>query len=874
MSKKKKRGPPEQQLPSAAMVPPTRADDEVEGEAPAPAPPSPPPAAPPPAEPGDDEDAPGPALSKGHARALGNALARVSLLARGIRAITRLFGSKQGTDEDAPDAWDRALDWFALHGAPIALLALTLFLGIGVYGRLFYGEIAGDDLTFHFAESGRIADCIRAGDWDWWNPSANGGYASAYYYQVIPQLSSAVPTAIFGHHLFWFQLSNWLPLVLAPAAAYRGMRMMGASTWEALAAAFCVAFMNGESRWGSGAAGSFHVGLYTQTWALSAFPLALGYGARWIDKGEKLAPAIAWGAFVTMCHPFAAISLGFALVLAAVAKPFLSLTDQLFILIGEAIQPQTPKKRPRDPADRFVYDLATRWKTLPGWKRLEGWSFLRVAILGPLMLLCVMPIWLPLLADYSGFGGFPHRVADEIGPGFTDLAKWHFGGKVLDFMDPNLHKTRMPVLTYMLVPVVLFARGPYMRWLLVPATFYVLCLGIGPHLGTTQDDLLPMVRFLGALQTVLALAIGAGFVAMCRFIWRLFDKSALAYGVQTVILAGAIALGLIVAIPGSYALGSLVRVMPEFEGQHRDELMQIAHYLETAPPGRKQVGQGAENHWWNLLTFIYGRTNSLLQMGGGGLQASPNYDYLWSQRDHTKNAWLYDAPYLVFARQNADKMPGGETLLVPKQKKVFFDDPNVFWPKMHVGEVDGNFELRRLPSPGLVSPVQVIGVMPPGPRKGEPGHDAALLWLRGDGPVVDQVLAYDGYGPAGDVPHGRTIKSWHQMSGGSDPDIVAEVEVDQPTTFLVRESWHPRWHAYIDGEEVPVRRMTPDFPAVDVPAGTHELSLRFERPWWMWLAWFVWPGVSLLAWFGVKKLNARNRPSESQVPAARVVKKK
>src|SRR3984885_4367534 len=159
-----------------------------------------------------------------------------------------------------PDAWDLIGAWIAKHGALPGLLAITIAV-FCFHFHVFTGESAGDDLSFHFAESARIADCIRNLDFDWWNPSANGGFASAYYYQVIPQLASALPAAIFGHHLFFFQLSIVLPLVLAPAAAYRGMRLMGASPWQATAAAFCVGFMNGESRGGSGHAGTFHGGL-------------------------------------------------------------------------------------------------------------------------------------------------------------------------------------------------------------------------------------------------------------------------------------------------------------------------------------------------------------------------------------------------------------------------------------------------------------------------------------------------------------------------------------------------------------------------------------------------------------------------------------
>ena len=99
------------------------------------------------------------------------------------------------------------------------------------------------------------------------------------------------------------------------------------------------------------------------------------------------------------------------------------------------------------------------------------------------------------------------------------------------------------------------------------------------------------------------------------------------------------------------------------------------------------------------------------------------------------------------------------------------------------------------------------------------------------------------------------------MSPGDSADIVADVEVNSPTTFLVRESWHPRWHAFIDGDEVPVRRMTPDFPAVDVPPGKHEISMRFERPWWVWACWLVWPLTAIGAWLLSKQMARRFPPS-------------
>ena len=717
----------------------------------------------------------------------------------------------------APDAWDRTGAWFIEHGAVYAVYAVTLGIFI-IHAHIFTGETAGDDLSFHFAESARIADCLRHFDFDLWNPSANGGYASAYYYQVVPQLASALPAAIFGHHLFWFQLSVVLPHVIAPVATYRGMRLLGATPWQSAVAAFCVAFMNGESRWGAGNAGTFQVGLYTQTWALCVFPLALGHCARWLQQGTNLAAAIAWGAFVFLCHPFAGVTLGLAVLAAWLAQPVLWLFDQLFAALAPLLRGTS------------LDAMAERWEHPP--KRVMGTELWRGAILAVLLAITWLPVILPLLIDREGFGGFPHRVSDEVGPGFKGLWGWFKAGKILDWINPKDGHRRVALLTFSLPVFIVFARSSFYRWLWAPALVFALLLGLGPHMGKIGDDLFPPVRALGALQTVAAMGIGAGVILVGKKLWELAGKLDDSYWARTGIAAGAAALVVLVAVPGTWALTARVRVLEDASSSHPKELFEINKALGKLPQGRKQGGPGAENHWWNLLPYAYEKVPSAIQMGGGGLQASPNYDFLWwMQHDYVKTAWIYDAPYVVFQTSVGSKVPEGEQLAKTE-----------------------NYEIRKLPSPGLVSPVQVTGTLPPGYRHDQPGHKAALDWIRSDQPMKDEMLAYVG-SPQGlmDAPAGHTLRAWRQDSPGDDADIVAEVEVEKPTTFVVRESWHPRWHGYVDGNEVPVRRITPDFPAVDVPAGKHVIEMRFERPWWLLASWLAWPLLSLGAWFVLRK---------------------
>lgn len=727
------------------------------------------------------------------------------------------------------------------HGALPALGLVTLGMML-LYAHVFRGEPVGDDLTFHMAESARIADCLRAGDFDLWNPSGNAGFASAYYYQVVPQLASAIPAAVFGHHLFFFELSVILPLVLAPAAAYRGMRLLGATPWQAALAALAIGFTNGESRWGTGNAGTFNVGLYTQTWALALFPIALGHAVRWATGAKGLVSAIAWGAFVFLCHPFAGVSLAIALVAGWVAQLVLVGIDQMLAKIAQGMVAD-PSRSTRSAVKAA---LGERWRNPPPW-RWEPWlgEFGRLAILGGCLLVAWMPIWLPLLIDYDGFGGFPHRVNDEVGPGFKVLLKWYAYGTILDYARPV-------VLTWTLPLVALFARPRFMRWLWAPAVFYAVLLGLGPHLGKISDDLFPPVRFLGAMQVVSSLAIGAGMLWLGKQIWDVPEGSALhrpiraalsavmparrqawahdvplQYAVRTTIAAIAAAIGVLLTFPGARALAARVHVLGDYAGSHGNELHDIARRLSREPPGRKQVGTGAESHWWNLLTYEYGRRPSLLMMGGGGLQASPNYDFLWTVKDFAKNAWLYDAPILVFQKLSVDAMPVGDEILETK-----------------------HYQARRLPAPGVVSPVQITGTLPPGRKL---AHAAALAWLTTDLPLKDHVLAYDGFGGPGAEPHGTVARAFRQDSPGDAADIYAEVDVTQKTTFLARESWHPRWHAYLDRVEVPVRRVTPDFPAVDIPPGHHVIAFRFERPWWAHASWLAWPLVPLLAWLATRR---------------------
>ena len=651
-------------------------------------------------------------------------------------------------------------DW--LEVAPLVVLALVTVLLAWVYAPLFRGELAGDDNTFHFAEVARIAKALRAGDVDWWNPSANAGFPTGYYYQLVPAAVPGVFAAIFGHPLFWFQLGTFVPLVLVPVAAYRGLRVMGASPWPALAGAIVVAFSSSESKWGGGVNGVFLVGLYTQAWALCAFPLAFGHGCRWLSSGKGLAPAVGWGAFVGLCHPVAGVALGGALALAFV--------------------PITLHTRPRHA------------------------PLARLALLGALLLVASAAAWLPVLIDYAGFGGFPARVKGEDGPGFALLGRWLVKGYLLD-------QWRAPLVSLALlavVPASLAAiRRPYLASLATATLGLAFVLGVGRSL-KTQDDLFPAVRFLGPLQITAAAVVGAAVVELGQWLARLGRPRLGPAATVTAAVTLAIA-GVVVVAPVPSEMRTRVRVATDYPAIHRDELDQLLPVIRAAGPGRLQV-RGVENHWFMVLPYIYADRPALAAFGGAALQSSPNFVYLQAGPSAAVAAWIYDAP-LVLTTPERGKEIGGELLFAT-----------------------AHFELRLLPSPGLVSPVRLEGALPADKqalRLAVKGWQAERL---ADPRVRDVVLAHPGTPAHGPLPDGDVIAAWRDGSA-----IGAFVTARSTTTFVIRESWHPRWRITVDGQPARVLRVSPDMLAVDVEPGTHRLSARFHRPGWTWLLWLLTP---------------------------------
>ncbi len=77
------------------------------------------------------------------------------------------------------------------------------------------------------------------------------------------------------------------------------------------------------------------------------------------------------------------------------------------------------------------------------------------------------------------------------------------------------------------------------------------------------------------------------------------------------------------------------------------------------------------------------------------------------------------------------------------------------------------------------------------------------------------------------------------------------MQAEVPGLLAVSEIYHPGWKAYVDGVETSVWRTNVAFRGVEVPAGRHRVTFRYESPSFrlgMWMSLLTTLGVSLVIW--------------------------
>ena len=146
----------------------------------------------------------------------------------------------------------------------------------------------------------------------------------------------------------------------------------------------------------------------------------------------------------------------------------------------------------------------------------------------------------------------------------------------------------------------------------------------------------------------------------------------------------------------------------------------------------------------------------------------------------------------------------------------------------------GSMRLYRIPTSGwmrVVDTDQIIPTTVENIAKDSASFVASTAALRG----VYPLLAMNGRSPGlptvagpNDVPSARPGTVSHVDARLDDGVVAGTVDLERPGAVVVPITFHPRWHATVDGKAVPTQIVAPGLLAVTVPAGHHTVKLRYD----------------------------------------------
>lgn len=706
--------------------------------------------------------------------------------------------SPVGDDNGTPSEATRRI---ALLGQEGIIAGLLLLFAVAFNLYHLYPEVAIkvsmlNDGVLHLLALGRsvaaLASCQSPTD-HWLAPIALG-YPLFHHYQHLPYvLPAALCLLFFRETLSLFDLFNWtcyLLLSLFPLLIYWSMRRFGFSRLPAALGGLVAPLLATDGLYGFGF--SSYVwrgyGLYTQLWGMLLLPPALAQGYTTLKTGRGYFWAVLLLAATMMSH----LIFGYVALVSMVLFVFLP-------VLGQRTKETSP-------------DIV--------WHRGK-----RLIPLLALVALVTAYFLVPFLLDSAYMN---RSVWEEQGKYDSYGYEWALGalvrGELFDF-------GRFPSLTILAgVGLVLCLWRWREERYRVPVALFILWLLLyfGRPTWGVLLDLLPMSRDLHLHRLIAGVHLGGiylmGLGLALPWHWALSRRNArylLATAALTVLL-----LYPVYKERGVY-LGENARLMAESQdalAAEEGDIAALVATLQHAPPGRVYAGRGG--NWGKEYTV--GAVPVYTLLNGAGLDTL---------------GYLYHALSL-----NADI-------------QVLFDESrpehyNLFNVRYVVAPADRafpdfvrpvkDFSRHRLYEVATTGYFDLVGSDAAFVGDKSDFYPAASHWLESDLPRVKQhpaVLfegATDDYQRLLPLSQARDViplvsfppepSRGHVISETVESNAyLAEVEVERESMLMFKATYHPNWHACVDGVEADTVMLMPSYVGVKVSPGVHHV--RFEyRP--------------------------------------------
>jgi hypothetical protein len=669
----------------------------------------------------------------------------------------------------------RALGW--------ALLAVALaFSAVALAPEARVERVPANDLVFHRAASERLGQGLAAGEpfLEPWVSEWSLGYPVWRSYQPLPHLAAAAvlralwpvaaPDAAFAVLFF-------LVVATMPGSVFLGARLLGLTPAAAGLAAVLL-FAPSAPAWahfgiGYDALAWRGSGLYTQAVAIHFLALALGLTARALDGRLRPAWAGALVAMTTVSHiVFGYVAFVSAAVLAVVG-PRAALPARARRLAAVAAPALAL-------GAWFVVPLALRLGIVnhSRWEDAQKWdSYGARFILGAL---------------FSG-----SLLDSGRGPWLTALVALGLAGALLARRE--IVARRLLALTA--AWLALFWGRPTWGGLLVAA-------------GVPAD--LPLHRLHAAFELSALLLTAFGLARLAEWLLARWRPAGLVAIVAAAGLIVAIGVDRARYLAQSAAWGDETRAAYAAERSDLDAALADVRAILAERPGRVSAGRAAG---WGA-TFRIGSV--------------PVYAFLTrahlDQVSFLFHAMSKTSDIMVLRNEDSpaqDAAFGVRAVVAPAGQAM----PAHLRPR----GVHGRFAVYEAAPEGYFGLADFDGHYV-GPAANH--HEVSVAWMASPLPRRGYVIALD---PR--VKDGPELTLGSQLPAPPGPDSVpgrflserkegetyaARVHLDRPAHVLVRITWTPDLAATLDGAPVPFLHVTPGFGAIAVPAGDHDVAVRYR----------------------------------------------
>ena len=677
-------------------------------------------------------------------------------------------------------------EWGEVSSAvlPLVLVAIpVVMLAVMLLPELTIPLPASNDLALHWQMVQAASDALSHGrnPFDFWMPQIELGYPQFLYYQNLPHLLVAVAHKVLLGLVplrTLFDLSRYLLLVCLPITMYWSMRRLQFSMQQAAVGAAVVSLIAARDGFGLEYDGHIWIGrgLYTQLWAEHFLLITLATLYRLFKSGQGYLPAVLAVTALALTHFIWSY-------IAAIASLL------LWALVSDKSQ--------------RVSNLA------------------RLGIVGVLAACIASYMLVPFAVSGSKFvavsGGGRREGYNPLTPFITTIS-----GELMD-------ERRWPILTVMtLVGVVaaVVSASPSARVALIGTAVWLVLYSVRPArvgwLGhTLRYDGNLIFRMVGVLEIFACMLIGVGGAWLWSLVARAYGRlrktdAALTRSTQMVGQFAGLALVLAVLAPALkerydlLALNGRSLKRTQVAIANDPDLTAMLDSVTAQPTGRAYMG--TERNWGKALRVgPLLRAYDLLKARGHPAVTSPyqalslNTDITVAFNDGSPALYdLLDVRYIIVP--SASTPPPFVTRMLTTPRYTVYRAPTT-----GVAVYAGMVERRR-----VQSQIDLV--------------EQYDTWARTNGPETRRFIRWDYFSaakqsqPTQPCPNGgRTLS---ESMAANTIDLV--VACPAPSSLVIKATYHPNWHVSVDGTPVEVYMASPSFLAIDLPAGQHTVSARYE----------------------------------------------